>query len=68
MRWERRSNAVVYAERVKLEISLLRSEGQKPLRSVSFEMKDSRPNILISPHDLLPEAFDDAVLRLLAPG
>ena len=67
MRWEHRSNAVVYAERVKLEISLLRSEGQKPLRSVRFEMKDSRPNILISPHDLLPTAFDDAVLRLLAP-
>ena len=68
LRWERRSNAVVYAEVAKLEMSLLRADGQKPLRTVSFETKDSRPNILISPHDLLPKAFDDAVLRLLSSG
>jgi len=67
LRWEHRSNAVVYAEVVKLDISLLRSDNQKVLRTVGFEMKDSRPNILIPPHDLLPPAFDDAVVRLLAP-
>ena len=68
LRWERHSGALFYTESAKLELSLQRSDQREVLRTVSFEMRNSQPNVLISPHDLLPKEFDDAVLRLLPSG
>ena len=68
LRWERHSGALFYTESAKLELSLQRSDQREVLRTVGFEMRNSQPNVLISPHDLLPKEFDDAVLRLLPSG
>jgi len=68
LRWERHSGALFYTESAKLELSLQRSDNREVLGTVSFEMRNSQPNVLISPHDLLPKEFDDAVLRLLPSG
>ena len=68
LRWERHSGALFYTESVKLELSLQRSDNREVLGTVGFEMRNSQPNVLISPHDLLPKEFDDAVLRLLPSG
>ena len=68
LRWERHPGALFYTESAKVEISLQRVDNREVLRTVGFEVRSSRLNVLISPHDLLPKEFDEAVLRLLPSG
>ena len=68
LRWQRESGSLFYSEWAQLQLSLRGVDDREVLRAVSFETRSSRPNVLISPHDLLPKEFDDAVLRLLAPS
>jgi len=63
--WERHNGALFYSEGAKLQVSLQRADDETVLRTVTFEVRKSQPNVLVSPHDLLPKEFDDAVLRLL---
>ncbi len=63
--WQRHDGALFYSESAQLQMSLRRVGEREPLRTVSFETRSWRPNLLISPHDLLPKEFDDVVLRLL---
>ena len=66
LEWRHARSAFLIKDSVRLELSLQRRGTAEPLRTVEFGMEESRPNVLVVPHDLLPKEFDDAVLRLLS--
>ncbi len=68
LRWERNDGPLFYSESAQVRMDIQRVDDREVLRTVSFETRNSRPNVLVSPHDLLPKEFDDAVLRLLPSG
>ena len=66
LEWHHARNVFFMTDSLKLELSLQRRGSEDALRTVDFGMEDSRPNVLVSPHDVLPNEFDDAVLLLLS--
>jgi hypothetical protein len=64
--WESHTTFFTKSVRVKLRLSLMRPEGEKPLRTVDFAMEHAAPNVILFPsQELPPKQFDEAVQRLL---